>query len=214
LGHPNAIQIVNGSTDLNGFASNQFAEEIVDRRSPMNDWTRERIAELPTIKSVKNLQENARKQGNNAVVDLCDADLARRTSRHNRVVVGFHFVCDKDNGVRPSSDGTIWTGTWVVDKVHAKRAKKIGAYVALHETKAEPSYRQGIIKGWSRGRRGPEAKREFGIDFLFEPTNEPREWNGVQSGEKGYLWSSELARPFSDVRGSARAAGTPELETN
>jgi hypothetical protein len=78
----------------------------------MDDWTPERIAELPNIKSVKNLRENARKRGNNAVVVLCDADLAQRTpvrkrprrvqvsfeSRKHRVVVGFHFVCNTDNG--------------------------------------------------------------------------------------------------------------------
>jgi hypothetical protein len=175
----------------------------------MADWTPERIAELP-VKSVKVLRENARKQGNSAVVDLCDADMARRApvrnklppvkvipeSRHNRVVIGFHFVCDRGKGVTANSDGTMWTGTWVVDQIHAERAEKIHAYVALHATKAEPSYLQGIIKGWRRTAReqeyadGRPAKTEFGIDFLLEPTTESYRWNGDGAGEKGYLWSA------------------------
>ena len=119
----------------------------------MADWTPERIAELP-IELVNVLRENARKLGNSAVVDLCDAEGARRTpvrnkplrvkatsgSRDDLVVTGFHFVCDRGKGVITNPDGTIWTGTWVVDQAHAERGKRIGAYVALHATKAEPSY--------------------------------------------------------------------------
>jgi hypothetical protein len=150
------------------------------------------------------------KRGSHAIVDLCDAEMARRTparnksprakpaseSRHNQVVIGFHFVCDKEKGVTTNSDGTIWTGTWVVDRIHAQRAEKIRAYVALHATKANPSYLQGIVKGWRRTSREPEyadgrpVKIELGIDFLVEPTNEPYQWNGAGAGEKGYLWGA------------------------
>ena len=175
----------------------------------MIDWTPEQIATLP-IEKVKTLRENAQKRGNNAVVGLCDDDLVRRTttqnkspkikakpeSRYGQVVVGFHFVCDKEKGVITNSDGTFWSGTWVVDQIHAERGEKIGAYVALHATKAEPSYLQGVIKGWRKSDReqeyaeGRPVRIEHGIDFLLEPTNAPYQWNGDGSGEKGYLWST------------------------
>lgn len=175
----------------------------------MDDWTPERIAGL-RIESVKILRENARKRGNNEVVDLCDADIARRAPIRNKsprvkttaethddqVVVGFHFVCDREKGVTTNPNGTIWTGTWVVDQVHVERAERIRAYVALHQTKAEPSYLQGTVKGWRRAVRGQEyaegrpTKTEYGIDFLLEPTSEPYQWNGDGAGEKGYLWSA------------------------
>jgi hypothetical protein len=170
-------------------------------------WTPERIAEL-SIEGVKNLRENAKKLANNAVVDLCDAEIARRApthtklprakaapeSRHAQVVAGFHFVCDKGKGVENNPDGTIWTGTWVVDQLHAERGEKIGAYVALHATKADPSYLQGIIRAWRRAGRQQEyaegrlVRIESGIDFLLEPTKEPYQWHGDGAGEKGYLW--------------------------
>jgi hypothetical protein len=167
-------------------------------------WTPERIAEL-SIEDVKKLRENAKKLASSQVVDLCDADIARRAplrsklpptratseSRFGQVVAGFHFVCDKGKGVSNNPDGTIWTGTWVVDQAHAERGEKIAAYVALHTTKAEPSYLQGIIRGWRKTMReqqyaeGRPVKIESGIDFLLEPTTEPYQWEGDGAGEKG-----------------------------
>jgi hypothetical protein len=105
-------------------AASTWRKRIVERRRLMTDWTPERIAGLP-IEGVKVLRENARKLGNNAVVSLCDADIARRApvrsksgrfkvtseSRHNKVVAGFHFVCDRGKGVTANPDGTVWTGT-------------------------------------------------------------------------------------------------------
>src|SRR6266436_4836050 len=43
----------------------------------MADWTFERIAEL-SIEQVKSLRANALKRTENAVVELCDAEMARR----------------------------------------------------------------------------------------------------------------------------------------
>ena len=45
-------------------------------------------------------------------------------------------------GLRPpwmafwNEDGTIWTGTWVVDQKHAEIGSQIAAYVALHTAKS------------------------------------------------------------------------------
>jgi hypothetical protein len=181
-------------------------------------WTSERIAEL-SIEGVKSLRENARRLANSEVVDLCDAEIARRApvhtksprvkatseSRYGQVVGGFHFVCDKGKGVTNNADGTLWTGTWVVDQVHAERGEKLGAYVALHESKAEPSYLQGIVRGWRKAEReheyaeGRPVKIESGIVFLLQPTKEPYQWKGDGAGEKGYFWitKAEMAGDVS-----------------
>lgn len=176
----------------------------------MIDWIAERIAALST-EGVKNLRENAERLGETSVLTLCDAELSRRVpnrekaprvtnvtteDRHGQVVVGFHFVCPQEKGVTRNSDGTIWTGTWVVDKRHAERAVRIGAYVALHTGKSELSYLQGVVKDWRKTGReqeyaeGRPVKIEFGVDFLLEMTNEPYTWNGDGSGEKGYVWGT------------------------
>ena len=95
-----------------------------------------------------------------------------------------------------NSDGTFWSGTWVVDKQHADRGMSIGAYVALHKTKSEPSYRQGTIKAWREVERERQygeqpVKIEVGIDFLLQPTHEPYAWIGSGTGEKGYAWDGD-----------------------
>ena len=77
------------------------------------------------------------------------------------------------------------TGSWVVDEDHAARGMKMGSYVALHQTKSEPSYRQGIIKDWRKD------KDNGRIWFLLEPTQEPYLWVGSGAGEKGYYWSGD-----------------------
>jgi hypothetical protein len=185
----------------------------------MDDWTSERVAKLP-IEQVKSLRENARRRGENAVVELCNTEIDRRKlvrerpsrtrpsseSRDGQIVIGFHFVCDKGKGVTADVDGRVWTGTWVVDKIHAEKGVRIGAYVALHATKAEPSYLQGIIEDWRQSPRereyaeGRPVRIESGIDFLIRPTDKPYRWEGDGSGEKGYAWRpiramAETTRP-------------------
>jgi hypothetical protein len=87
------------------------------------------------------------------------------------------------------------TGTWVVDDVHAEAAVKYGSLVALHTAKAEPSYLQGKIKSWKKQARQPRnadgelASNREGIEFEFEPTNDPMAWQGDSAGEKRYAWS-------------------------
>lgn len=174
-------------------------------------WTPEQIANLPTD-GVRNLRINAVKQGQISLVNLCDLDLARRapvrvrstrsiqSAKHSahEVVIGFHFVCLGAQGLTRNSDGTAWTGTWVVDKLHAERASRIGSYVALHTTKSKSSYLQGVVRDFRRSQRegsyaeGQKAQTEYGIDFLFELTDKPYEWVGDGAGEKGYAWGAAL----------------------
>jgi hypothetical protein len=167
------------------------------------EWTAESIARL-TVDQVKALRENGAKRKAQPTVDLCEADLARRNALRTKrpkafphigeVVRGFHFVCPDEKGVTRNPDGTVWTGTWVVDKNHAERAVKIGGYVALHVAKSEPSYLQGVVRSWRTHEREPSyaegqlVKTKFGVDFLIDLTNESLEWHGDGSGEKGYFY--------------------------
>jgi hypothetical protein len=96
--------------------------------------------------------------------------------------------------VQLNSDGTFWTGTWVVDKEHATKGLELGAYVALHKNRSELSYRQGIIVDWRRSERensyadGQETKTRYGIDFLVQPADGRFAWCGDATGEKGYFY--------------------------
>lgn len=172
------------------------------------EWNQETISKLASDK-IKSLRENAKKLREQAIVDLCDLELLKRApikakkapsskskqnSRPDGVVAGFHFVCPGEKGVTRNTDGTIWTGIWVVDKAHAEKALKVDAYVALHTAKSEPSYLQGKIKDWRAKKRERQyaddrlVKIEDGIEFQFSPTHEPYTWHGDGSGEKGYYW--------------------------
>ena len=107
----------------------------------------------------------------------------------------FHFVCPREDGVTRNQDGTIWTGTWVVAEEQAANALKYGSIVALHTSKAEPSYLQGTIRAWRKGPRQPSYSGEQltqiteGILFLFQPSGSPLQWKGDATGEKGYAWA-------------------------
>ena len=175
----------------------------------MIEWTAEKIAQLETIEKVKSLRDNASKRGNQAIVELCEADLLRRDpprlkqqrpegtdeNRAGHYVSEFHFVCPNELDVIRNSDGSIRSGTWVVAETHAEAAQTYGSLIALHASRAEPSYLQGTIKAWEKRPRAPKyadgqlVKTEFGIDFLFEPTNYPTQWVGEGAGEKGYAWA-------------------------
>jgi hypothetical protein len=162
-------------------------------------WDEQGVADLPTAK-LRALRDNAMRKGAVEVVALCDAELAKRPTKaarrqrkaakggSGRYVVGFHFGARADKGVTVCPDGTFWSGIWIVARDHAERAPKVGAYLALHETKAEPSYRQGLITDWRRGTRA-EGKIGEGMEFLVRPTDRPYDWVGAGSGERGYLWS-------------------------
>jgi hypothetical protein len=117
-------------------------------------WTTEKIAALPQ-KELESLFVNALKR-DAEVARLCAAEMASRkppdkprekrgqsTSHEvDEVVAGFHFVCPEEKSVVREIDGLMWSGTWVVAGVHAERALKIDAYIALHRSKAELSYQR------------------------------------------------------------------------
>lgn len=74
-----------------------------------------------------------------------------------------------------------------------------GAYLALHESKAEVSYRQGQIVDYATTERNmlhqedAEPQTKFGVEFVVEATDNPYEWVGEGAGEKGYLWRDTAA---------------------
>jgi hypothetical protein len=175
----------------------------------MNPWTPEKIAALKTADQVKSLRSNAAKKGNEEIIALCDADLLRRNppkvrqprpdgakeSRAGQYVSEFHFVCPNELGVTRHRDGLVQSGTWVVAETQVETGLRYGSTIALHSSKAEPSYLQGVIKRWDKRQRERKyaedqlVKTEQGIDFFFEPTGTSLPWVGDGAGEKGYAWA-------------------------
>ncbi len=174
----------------------------------MIKWTAEEIAQLSDEK-VKSLRDNAANRKNQEIVDRCTAELVRRKppkdrpartigvseDRSGQYVSEFHLVCPNELGVTRNQNKTIWTGTWVIAQTYAEAAVKYGSLVALHTSKADPSYLHGTTKAWRKSPRESKysedhlVKTESGIDFLFEPSDTPLQWKGDGSGEKGYGWA-------------------------
>jgi hypothetical protein len=172
----------------------------------VHSYTPEKLSGWDTAK-LRTLCENAVRQGANDLVAMCEYELALRKPHarvrlaqeehsENSFVSEYHFVCAKDRGVIGSGPGRFWSGAWVVAEANVKRSIECGAYLALHETKAEVSYRQGKILDYRIGTRDMIDKQNHGIEFLIEETGIPLEWSGGGSGEKGYKWE-ELSRPIS-----------------
>lgn len=98
----------------------------------------------------------------------------------SRQVVGIHLVCRQGLHVEELEDGWFKTGYWKISDEAASTAK----YLALHENKNLPSYKQGIIQSY-------EPSTDNRKIFYVKETEQPKEWVGAGTGEKGYLWSEE-----------------------
>lgn len=169
-------------------------------------------------KKVETIRENAVRLGAEDLIAMCDLDLAERKpaissrsatgraparstgrlagatsspSRTDMVVSGYHFVCDKDFGVIDLGDGRFWTGSWVVTEANLDQSLSAGAYLALHESKTRPSYRQGKIVGYRRASEGSENAEA--VEFLVEAAPKSRIWVGAGSGDTGYKWAKMRA---------------------
>ena len=101
----------------------------------------------------------------------------------------FHFVCRDRRGVKRLSAEHFITGLWAVSQRRCEEAARLGALVALHQSKASPSYVQGKIISW-KVVLDPETQRDR-IQFTVQKTSKSLRWGGNGSGEKGYVWSSE-----------------------
>jgi hypothetical protein len=173
-----------------------------------HNYTQEKLAS-ESRQNVETIRKNAFRLGAVDLVEMCDLDLASRIPPKNKirkqihpkhsetdVVTGYHFVCERDRGVTQTGDGNFWSGSWVVAETNVKSSLKYGAYLALHESKSEASYRQGQILDYRHSPRdmlpdetGVAVKTEEGIEFLVKETNEPYAWVGGGAGEKGYRWT-------------------------
>lgn len=97
-------------------------------------------------------------------------------------LVGIHLVCRNGLDVEDLENGYFKSGHWKIAEIHARTAQ----YIALHESKNQPSYKQGRIKTWERSKERPDR-----IIFYVKATDEQKEWMGGGAGEKGYFWSDE-----------------------
>jgi hypothetical protein len=187
-------------------------------KSPLSHrWTADKLA-AQDRKSVELIRDRALERGVADLAELCERDLALRPmakrkvartteSRHSPVdiVTGYHFVCDRERGVTNAGDGRFWSGSWVVAEANVPKSIQRGAYLALHETKSQTSYKQGRIVDFRRSPRdmvpendaGGPPQIEEGIEFLVEETKEPYEWVGGGAGEKGYRWTNASAEDNS-----------------
>lgn len=174
----------------------------------LHSWTPEKLA-TKSKKEIEVIRENAVKKGVSDLVDMCDLDLDKRkpaakprslasnsARSSDEFVEGYHFVCKNARGVTEDIAGKFRTGSWVVAESNVQKSLKYGAYIALHESRPDTSYRQGKLLGYRRSIRdmladenGGETKIEEGIEFLVEETMQPYSWVGDATGEKGYKWS-------------------------
>ena len=106
-------------------------------------------------------------------------------SRTNMVVSGFHFVGEKDYGVIDLGDGRFWTGSWTVPEANVDQSLTAGAYLALHVSKTQPSYRQGKIVGY----RKASGDGDDAVEFLVDAAPKSRAWVGASSGDAGLKWA-------------------------
>jgi len=97
-------------------------------------------------------------------------------------VLGIHLICHNNLNVEDLENGYFKSGHWKIAERHPNTAQ----YLALHESKNQQSYRQGIIESWERCSECPDR-----ITFYVKATNEPVEWKGGGTGEKGYFWSDD-----------------------
>ena len=180
-------------------------------KDPAAAWPPERVATYST-KDVEELRKNALRKGVQTLVERCDSELLRRAPQKKKqiktaqaahsergVVVGYHVVCADNRGVTQLEDGSFRSGSWVISEQNVRRSLEHGAYLALHETKSQPSYRQGRIINYARTLRNmvdaeSGVKTDEGIEFLVQATTEPYAWVGTAAGEKGYLWSETVSR--------------------
>ncbi|MCT7966817.1 hypothetical protein NG799_10775 [Laspinema sp. D1] len=100
-----------------------------------------------------------------------------------RKLLGIHLICRDGLNVQELGRGRFKSGYW--SRISEQSASS-AEYLALHNQKNLPSYKQGIIESYER--LNDDENR---IIFYVKATPEPREWVGLGTGEKGYSWSED-----------------------
>lgn len=105
----------------------------------------------------------------------------------NKRLLEAHFICHQGRRVDDQNDGTFLTGEWVMKPEHVWQ----GLVFALHETKTQRSYLQGIVLSVKNVRetRTPSGRLQRRVELLVRKTHESLPWSGLGSGEKGFVWS-------------------------
>jgi hypothetical protein len=175
-----------------------------------HNWTAEKLSALDLAK-LKVVRANAERNEAADLVAMCDFEKSSRKPAITRaattkvaaeigdLVTEYHFVCRNDRGVTFNSDGTFWSTSWVVSEDVLKKSIKAGAKFALHNSRAEPSYRQGTIKEYRRIDDFADGEVESRIDFLVAPDDMPLVWSGSGAGEKGYKRVNSSRNPQVSV---------------
>ncbi len=109
--------------------------------------------------------------------------------QRHRCLEEMHFVCHDRQGVEDENNETFTTGRWVVRPELVRPERKI--VVALHETRAAPSYLQGTVQHLERVVEGTTAsgRRQRRVVLRIKKSSTPFPWKGKGSGEKGYVWA-------------------------
>ena len=162
-------------------------------------WTTEKLLALEPAK-LERLRHNALVRDEAGLAAQCldiqqsrKANLPKASRKALDPVVGFHFVCKDDYEVTLEADGSFRSGVWAVDSDHCDPAIELGGYVALHDSKQNPSYRQGKIIGWTYKERS-KGSTAMGVEFHLSPLGEPIHWYGRGSGERGYRRVTDTPR--------------------
>ncbi|MFC5586630.1 hypothetical protein ACFPOD_16055 [Nitratireductor kimnyeongensis] len=149
---------------------------------------------------IRTLLANAERLRREDIAELCSIELEKRSPKRTRrvgsvnkgYVAGYHFVCADERGVTVDAPNRFRSKSWVVAEHRVIDSIRHGAYLALHESRNEPSYRQGKIVGYELTDREFMGKHNTGIEFIVEADDRKREWVGDGTGEKGYLWSDNM----------------------
>ncbi len=95
-------------------------------------------------------------------------------------VVGIHLVCRGGLNVVDLGDGRFNSGRWVLNRRNLKPEQ---VYVALHESRSESSYRQGVLVDW--------ADDDERVVLTVRGTDAPLAWVAGGTGEKGIARSAD-----------------------
>lgn len=92
-------------------------------------------------------------------------------------VIGIHPVCRNRLDVEDLENGYFRSGHWKIPESHARTAQ----YIALHESKNQPSYKQGIIETWERSKE----RHDRIIFYLCKSNGRAKRMDGRWSWRKG-----------------------------
>ena len=103
-----------------------------------------------------------------------------------RLLKEVHYICHDSYRVEDQGDNMFITCCWIMNPKHVRQ----GIVFALHESKAERSYRQGRVLKLiaTKEERKPSGRLQRRVKLLVKETSAPLPWVGNGYGEKGFVW--------------------------